>query len=133
MKLGTQTGSLVNHVMTHGATHAHDIEVNTGATICLYTDRHAGTIIKTFNHGKSSFIVWQRDTAVRVDNNGLSDAQKFEYKSDPNGSTRTFRYDEKKEMWREVIRDEHSGRWRLTGSSTGIILNSRDEYFDFSF
>lgn len=115
LKAGTQTGSFFNHV------YSGDIEtvpqVGMGATILCWTDRHACTIIEVNKTGKT--IIVQEDRATRIDGNGMSDAQSYEYARDESGTTYTFR--KFKRGWKEV------------GGGKGLLIGHRRHYHDFSF
>lgn len=112
MKLGTQTGSLINHVATTAK--GPIPEVGMGATICGWSDRHAGTIIKV----TPKTVTVQQDIATRVDKNGMSESQQYTYKPNPDGATTTYRL------------TKH-GFYRFKG--TGVVIGLRDEFYDFSF
>ena len=118
MKLGTETGSLVNHLYARNGC-AIVPNVGDGATICLWTDRHACTIVSV--NGKRIGV--KRDRASRIDSNGLSDAQDYSYHRDHNAPVQWFSWREKRREWIEV------------GTSNGnrLSLGKRKEYHDFSF
>lgn len=116
MKLGSETGSLVNHVMSES--NPDKPEVGMGATILMWTDRAAGTIIEVSKSGKT--IKVQRDHAKRIDDLGMTDSgQKYEFSRNPNGSIYTFRFGKR--------------GWRGTGGSPGLLIGHRSEHYDFSF
>ena len=114
------TGNLVNLIYERSANPAPI--VGDGATILSWSDRHAGTIIEVANGGKT--ITVQEDLVTRMDSNGLSDAQSYDYERNPNGSTTIF-----------TLRK--NGRWVTQGESMrggrGVSLGVRDHYFDYSF
>ena len=93
-------------------------EVGGGATIQHWTDRTACTVIKISKSGKT---VWmQEDHAKRVDNNGMSDQQEYEYSCDPNGK-----------IYKATLRKD--GCYRLTGTKNVIRFDVRRKYYDYSF
>ena len=110
-------GSLVNSLMD-GQGKAP--EVGDGATILMWSDRHAATIteITYFKSGQKKgqprTITVQQDKATRTDSYGMSDAQSYSYERNPNGSLKTF----------TAKRD---------GSFKGLLIGHRDEHYDFSF
>lgn len=112
MKLGTETGSLINHVMTSGG--QVQPEVGMGATVCHWSDRHAGTIVKV----TATQIHVQGDKAVRIDKNGMSESQQYEYHRNPEAPISVFR--KTKRGWRNK-------------SGAGLLIGSREEYYDYSF
>lgn len=121
MKLGTQTGSLFNHLYgTMTGTPAP--AVGMGATVLCWTDRKAGTIIKA----EPDVIVVQLDTVTRTDGYGMSDCQSYSYAPNPTGSIYIFR---------KVSRGKAKGQWRERGSKdgNGLLIGDRREYHDYSF
>jgi hypothetical protein len=108
---GTETGSLMNHVMSRSEAVP---EVGMGATILCWTDRTAGTIIKV----TPTQVHVQRDIATRIDHNGMSESQEYRYESDPNGIVEVFRMTKK--GYRNLSRN-------------GLLIGSRQAYYDYSF
>lgn len=118
LKLGTQTGSLINHLYS-GQTEAP--AVGAGATLLMWSDRHAGTIVEVSPNGKR--VGFQQDEAIRTDKNGMSDSQTYEYKPNPQAGIQYF-----------TLRK--NGAWVREGESmkgTRITIGVRNEYHDFSF
>lgn len=113
MKLGTETGSLINHVMSqsHGATMP---QVGMGATICGWSDRHAATIVKV----TECQIYVQRDRVIRTDSNGMSESQHYDYAADPLAPV-------------EIFRRTKRG-WRNKGGRS-LSIGHRSEFYDYSF
>ena len=128
MKLGTQTGSLINHVLTHNVLPAVP-EVGTGATICIWTDRYPATVFRTFAVGKAVIVETRDDKAERVDDNGISEAQKYEYKIDVLGTKHHWRVSSK---GIEHVYLGESGRWKKVGS-LGVRFGVREKFHDYSF
>jgi hypothetical protein len=121
MKLGTETGSLVNH-MYADATGQPKPEIGMGATILCWTDRLAGTITEVGHNG--AFLV-REDKAARTDNNGMSEAQAYTYEPDPQGRTWTFEI---------ATSGKHAGQYRpKPRSSERVLIGERRKYHDFSF
>jgi|LauGreDrversion4_2_1035121.scaffolds.fasta_scaffold74102_4 hypothetical protein len=112
-------GSLVNNIMSEVTPDVP--EIGMGVTRLCWSDRNAFTVIDILS---SSEIRVQRDRAKRVDNNGMSDCQTWEFQRDPNGS-----------IYHLTLRK--NGRWKQKGvrskSSDGWLLGTRQEHFDFSF
>lgn len=107
-------GNLTNRMM-EGAETAEPF-VGMGATECLWSDRHAYTVIRI--KSKCRLIV-QRDNAIRTDGNEMSDSQSYRYEPDPEGYTV------------ELIKTKHG--WKQLGGGSYFTLGVRDEYFDYSF
>ncbi len=93
-------------------------EVNVGdpATIFLYTDRYAATVIRV----TPKMVVVQEDTATRTDNNGMSDCQDYDYTPNSKGTIHKFRL---------------NNRGVLKNTATGfrLAIGFRDHYYDFDF
>lgn len=129
MKLGTQTGSLFNHIMANCSI-KDIIPGETGATLLSWSDRHAATVVDVFTKGKFNYVTVQEDNAKRVDNNGMSDAQDYEYTANPDGAKRIFRITDKGFV--QVYVDNETGRFKKYGSG-GLMIGRRDHFYDFSF
>lgn len=114
LKAGTETGSLMNHAMSRSASPAP--EIGMGATILMWTDRHAATITWVSASGKSVRV--QRDRAIRADQNGMSESQAYSYERDEQGKSMTFRMT--KRGWRSP-------------RGCGLAIGHRAEYYDYSF
>lgn len=129
MRLGTETGSIVNHLMA-GSKQPTPV-VGMGATILLWTDRHAATVFRVFAVGKTPYIEIREDKARRVDSNGMSEEQDYEFKTNPSGSRSTWRLGRSGD-WERVEFNQQTRRWSKSGGR-GLLLGHRDSYHDFSF
>ena len=130
MKLGTQTGSLINHMMAN--TSVKDITLGeTGATLLSWSDRHPATVVDLFTKGKFEYLVVQEDIAKRVDTNGISESQTYEYSKNPDGCLRTFRITD--QGFEAVYMDTETNRWKKYRGSIGLMVGKREEYYDYSF
>lgn len=110
MRLGTETGSLVNYMMADGT----QPQVGMGATILMWTDRKAGTIVKI----TPTQIHVQEDDAVRTDHNGMSESQTYSYSPNPHGTIHIFRKTKR--------------GYRNKGGSA-LHIGEREKYYDYSF
>lgn len=90
-------------------------QVGMGATIFHYTDRSPATVTRVSKTGKIAWI--RRDKYKRVDNNGMSEAQTYEYSPG-----------EGKEVRVTLCAD---GQWRSKGEK--VAFGHREKYHDFSF
>lgn len=124
-----QYGSFQNQIMANTVS-GSKIEVGMGATILMWSDRHAATVIEW--DGKT--IVVQSDIAKRVDRNGMSELQDYAYEPDPNGAKYTFKLD-RAGGWRAMESDPVTGRPKMAakGGGYGLQLGHRNHYHDFSF
>lgn len=112
MKLGTQTASMTNYLMS-GTNGQPTPEVGMGATILMWTDRHAATIVKVTR----TQIHVKQDHAKRTDTRGMSESQEYEYTPNPNAPTIVFRKTKR-------------GYRSQAGS---LRIGDRNEYHDYSF
>ena len=121
-RAGSDTGSLFNLLMSGPSKVVP--EVNMGATMLGWTDRHAATIVEVDLERAKPRIGIKQDIAKRTDKNGMSESQDYEYSPDPNAPTEyyTFRKD---------------GTWVKEGNplkgGSRIMIGHREEYYDFSF
>lgn len=129
MRIGTETGSLVNHMysrMTEGEPAPY---VGMPATLLSWSDRNPATVIEV--NMAMRYIVVQDDNYRRVDSNGMSESQEYEYTPNPNGSTKIFKKN-KKGQW--VLHYVNPETKRLVQSrSCGLRLGEREKYHDFTF
>ena len=111
MKLGSGTGSFMNHLASRAVLGEPAPYVGMGATLLSWSDRHAGTIVETFTKNGSLYIKVQEDKAIRVDKNGMSESQSYEYMADLNGSISYFRKTEPYGFWKKVVINPKYGSW----------------------
>lgn len=92
--------------------------IGMGVTICYWSDRIPGTIVQISSSKKTIFI--QEDYYQRIDNNGLSESQEYQYSRNIDGAihTATRRKD---------------GSFRISKSKTLVALGHRRKFYDFSF
>ena len=105
-------GSLNNRLMEGGK--QVEPKVGMGATITMYTDRKAGTIVKV----TPTQVHVQLDTAIRTDKNGMSEEQ-------------AYRYERNSEAKVEIFRKTKRGY--RNKSRSGLLIGHRDAYHDYSF
>jgi hypothetical protein len=127
MNLGTHTGSLVNHMYSRMTINEPEPTVGMGVTMLSWTDREAGTIVEV--NMKKRYIAVTDDHAKRIDNNGMSESQEYEYTSDFNGHRNYYRKD-RKGQWRRCFYNENK---RLVFGTGGLIIGRREKYHDFTF
>lgn len=133
MKLGTETASLVNHLMS-GTKGQPDPAEGMGLTFLSWTDRSAGTINKVYRNaaGRPVMFVATEDKATRVDNNGMSESQRYVFERQPDATPVIFRID-RKGQWRRAHLTEFTARWVFDEPSQTVHLDARSCYHDFSF
>jgi hypothetical protein len=137
-ELGKQTGSFVNWAQS-GTRGQPEPEVGMGVTFLGWTDRHPGTIHAIFSDDKFLYIEVSGDDYQRVDNNGMSECQDYEYTSRPDRGRQTWRRDlnNSNAPFVGVIKNNKTGRgqrkWLKSQGSTRIRIGQREKYHDFSF
>ena len=127
MNAGTQTGSLVNHLYSRMTVGAPEPTVGMGVTMLSWTDRDAGTIVEV--NDKKRYIAVTEDSKVRIDNNGISESQEYEYTAVMDGYRNYYRKD-RKGQWRRCYFNNNG---RLVFGTGGLIIGRRESYYDFSF
>lgn len=125
MKLGRDTASVTNFAMS--AVRVEVPEVGMGATLLHWTDRTAATVTAW----DGTVVTVQEDNVQRVDTNGMSETQRYEYTPNPDGRLRFFKRNSRGQ-WKRCDRSE-SGRWKFLGNGEGLLLGRREHYYDFSF
>jgi len=133
MKLGTETGSLINHLYSRVAKGGLMPEVGMGVTELHWTDRSAGTIVEVFQIGGDVAIATTGDDYKIVSGSAYDGSAEYEYTSNPDGRRAYWR--QTKDGWRKVYKGD-SGRWLFRdkkGQGEGLIVGTRDQYYDPSF
>jgi len=121
MKLGTETGSLMNHLRSNNPTPP---VVGKGATELMWTDRHAYFVNEVSEDGKMCVI--EKARAIRTDDRGMCEAQDYRYER--TGHTTELRF--KWGKWRSQGKDAwNKNKWY----PMNIVFGYMDEYYDFSF
>lgn len=129
MKLGTETGSLINHLASRGS---YTLPyVGCPVTMLAWTDRYPGTIVRMFKIGKADAFEVREDKWKRTDTNGFSENQTYDFERDPNGSV--VYYKMFKGKWREVKKSPETGRFGLCSGGLGIYIGRREKYDDPTF
>ena len=113
-------GSFQNRMMEHSK--MPEPQVGMGATECLYSDRKPYEIIevKDARHITVRALDWKR-----IDDNGMSDCQDYEYISNPENRTAKL-FLTKKGEWRQRYPDGKLG-------CTRFFIGRAERYYDFSF
>ena len=75
-------GSVINRLQERSAVIAIP-KVGDGATLYLHSDRHAYTVrhVRVSSSGKTITIRATKDKVRRIDNNGMSESQTYEYET----------------------------------------------------
>lgn len=132
MKLGTQTGSLVNHMMSN--TSVRDIVPGeTGATLLSWTDRHPATVVDVFSKGAYTYYVIQEDSWEIVKGSEQDGSAQYGFTRNPNGYKQIFRAKtDGSSGFQKVTINQDTGRWNKVGSG-GLSIGNRERYYDPHF
>lgn len=98
IKMGKWYGSISNRIEENKNYEGKDIYVGMKVTEYLWSDRHAYEVIKVFDQ---NHIVIRRLTAKRIDKNGMSECQDYEYISCETNSCEELK--KTKAGWKVVI------------------------------
>lgn len=134
MKLGSQTGSVINHLHSRAVIGQPKPEVGMGATLLGWTDRHAATITAvTECCGKT----WQYEIEVANDDAKVVKGSTFdgtaEYEYTPGtGCDHLFAFHLKKQEWIRVIRNPVTNKLNQA-RGYGLRIGERETYYDPSF
>lgn len=129
MKPNKDTGSFINMLMSNNSTVP---EVGKGATVLLWTDRHAYEVIEVSNDKKR--VVVQQYFPKRIDKNGMSESQEYEYKElSPVKEVIVWKWG----GWRferDVMKHQQGlTKWVKKYPKVNIIWGVKREYYDYSF
>ncbi len=92
--------------------------VGMGCTINHYSDRDPATVIRVVS---ARCVEIQEDRYDRLDSNGMSESQAYEYSPDPCGV-------------RHLVTLRKTGLWRLPGKTGSVVhFGHRRCYYDYSF
>lgn len=98
-------------------------EVGMGVTQCLWSDRHPWEVIAVKD---DRHITIRELDSKRIDHNGMSECQEYEYFSNPNNRVYEL-FRTKRGKW--VIRVGTRG----VDDSYGWYIGRAEEYYDFTF
>lgn len=131
MKLGSQTGSVMNHLQSLEVIGQSKPFVGMGATILGWTDRHAGTITKvtelTASKKYQYLIEVVRDKSTLISGSAASESQVYSFEPG-NGTPTTYRLP-KDGLWEEIRLNPDTGRYKQT-KCKGLRIGERDTYSD---
>jgi hypothetical protein len=129
MKLGTETGSVINNMYSRMLNGAPEPEIGMGATVLLWSDRHAATVVEW--DPKRKIVTVTEDIAKVVKGSTIDGSAEYEYETNPDGPIASYRLEDR--GWVQVRFNEETKRWNKVGSGPGLIVGKRDEYRDPSF
>jgi hypothetical protein len=153
MKLGTETGSVINHLQSRAVIGQPEPEVGMGVTLLHWTDRSAGTIVAVKTVGKALIIEITEDDAKVVAGSSFDGTAEYEFTSRPDASRLMYRREANGKWVRvgfkvtDYVQKEHvnvdgtkemrtrpvmSKRLSKIGGA-GLVIGQRDAYRDPSF
>ena len=103
------------------------LKIGDGVTLNYYSDETPATVIEIGRNG--SFLIVQEDNAKRIDNNGMSDCQDYEYSRNEKGRIHTFYKTRRKDKTFYT----NTGRSTYNEYGVYLTLKHRRKYFDYSF
>lgn len=123
LRLGKDTGSVVNHLMS-GSTENTPV-VGEGATELMWSDRHAYFVNWVSDDQKECTL--ERAKAIRTDDYGMSDCQMYRYERTGEFLDLKFRWN----TWRMFYTCPWTSKKK--SSKKDFSFGSMSEYHDFSF
>jgi hypothetical protein len=144
MKLGTQTVSLVNHLMARGTIGQPEPVVGMGVTLLMWSDRNAGTIqaVSKDNKGRVILEITQDDSKV-IAGSAHDGSAEYEYTERPDGYRYIFQQQDNgawQEMTHKVKDYAENGDAilskrlsKVSGGGKGLRIGERESYRDPSF
>lgn len=131
MRLGTETGSVINHLQSRATIGQPEPVVGMGATMLGWTDRYACTIRNVFNIGNKRAVQVSRDRTKVIAGSSHDGTAQYEYETTPDGALTTFAFNGS--VWEQYQLNEQTKRWNKAKSGRGLRIGERDEYRDPSF
>jgi len=123
LKLSTETGSLVNHVLS--ASKGLAPIAGEAATVLHWSDRSPATVVAY--DAQKQIVTLRGDKATCTD----FEQQTYTYEPSETGPTYHFRR-EKNGSWVQVFLNRTTGRW-IKSKGAGLIIGRREKYRDPSF
>lgn len=102
-------------------------KVGGGATIIMFSDRHACTII--FVSGDQKTVIVQEDTATPRDKIGPDRDQNYDYSRNPNGRVLAYRWHEKSGHWKPL---DLMTMKKIEANGDTLMIGGRDHHYDFN-
>jgi hypothetical protein len=130
MKLGSDTGSLVNHIQSRATIGQPVPEVGMGATILGWTDRYPATIIDVQIIKGRVYVTVQEDHAKMISGDYYNPGE-YEFTRNPAASFQTWRTTENG-MWEGTLFNAKTKRW-VKNRGNGLRVGDRDRYNDPHF
>lgn len=130
MKLGSQTGSITNHVLSRATIGQPVPEVGMGATILAWTDRYPATIVEVQVIKGRTYVIVQEDDAKMISGDYYNPGE-YEFTRNPRASFQAWR-STKDGFWEGTVFNVRTKRWNKS-EGNGLRIGDRDKYIDPSF
>lgn len=133
MKLGSQTGSLINHLHSRQVIGQPMPKVGMGATVLMWTDRCAATIVEVVSKADGSVdrIAITDDSNTVTKGSGHDGSAEYAFTSNMDGH-RTWYRTGADGLWQQTRHNPVTNRWTKAGGA-GLRIGARDQYRDPSF
>lgn len=102
MKLGTQTGSVINHLQSRAVIGQPEPVVGMGATMLLWSDRRACTITNVQLVRGKTIVTVQTDRTTVTAGSSHDGSAEYSYARNPHGSECHFRREDGG-RWQQVL------------------------------
>lgn len=135
MKLGTETGSVMNNIFSRATIGQPKPVVGMGATLLGWTDCNAATITKVTEYCGKVYryeIEVTEDKSTVISGSTQDGSADYAYETRPDGYPMTYAFAIKTGEWVKVARNPDTGRLIKTGGN-GLRIGERDTYRDPSF
>lgn len=120
----------INDIQARSTRGEPEPTVGMGATILLWSDRHAATVTSV---ERDAAVTVQHDTAKVVAGSGHDGSAEYAFSPNPRGELETFQRRQTEARWSAVTFNEETRRWNKQKSQHALRLGERDEYRDPSF
>lgn len=123
----------INDILSRSTRNEPEPTVGMGATIILYSDRHAATITMVEREKNGTMrVVVQCDKATVIAGSSQDGSAEYAYEPNPRGIIEVFQRRPADARWSPVRFNETTRRWNKLGSHR-LRLGEREEYRDPSF
>lgn len=131
MRLGSGTGSLVNHLYSRAV--RVEPEVGMDATLLSWTDRHPATVTEVFKKGKYNYFTVREDRYERISGViGMDESVEYRFFPNEEGEGREETYRIKENGYERVFFDPDTKRFNKLNSG-GVMLGRKEKYHDPHF
>ena len=104
-----------------------ELHVGMGATETLYSDRKPYEVVEVITQNK---VVVSPCKWHRIDNNGMSDCQEYEYELEPYREWTGWNGEPKNN---NVVLIRTKRGWKAKGEDRRFILGVKERYYDYTF